>query len=143
MGLRTYTIQRNDTLWLLAQRYCTTVDTIRAVNPGMDPDNLTVGRMIWIPAGYSLQNLPSWFRSQEAGSDEAADNGQISACPEAYSYTIEAGDTLWLLSRRFQTAVEEIMVMNPGLNPVSLFEGQVICIPRRWNQTSPPPGPMQ
>ncbi|MFT4006169.1 MAG: LysM peptidoglycan-binding domain-containing protein [Lacrimispora sp.] len=142
VGLRTYTIQRNDTLWLLAQRYCTTVDTIRAINPGMDPNNLAVGQMIWIPAGYSLQNLPSWFRSQEVDSDDEFDSGQIPSCPEAYSYTIEAGDTLWLLSRRFQTTVEEIMAMNPGINPAGLFVGQVICIPRRQSNVSQPPMPM-
>lgn len=131
VGLRTYTIQRNDTLWLLSQRYCTTVDTIRAVNPGIDPVNLTVGQMIWIPAGYSIPDLPSWFRFQEVGSDDETDNGQYSACPEAYSYTIEAGDTLWLIARRFQTTADAIMAMNPGLNPAGLFVGQVICIPRR------------
>lgn len=152
VGLRTYTIQRNDTLWQLAQRYCTTVDTIKAVNPGIDPDNLTVGQMIWIPAGYTLPSLPSWFRLQQVDADNGNDTGQTPmrtpmqapACQqEAYSYTLEAGDTLWLISRRFQTTVEEIVAMNPSMNPVDLYVGQVICIPKKQNNASQPSAPMQ
>lgn len=107
VGLRTYTIQRNDTLWQIAQRYCTTVDSIMTLNPGLNPNNLKVGQTIWIPAGYRLPNLPIWFRSQ-AVVPEASDNGdEVPLCPgNTDTYVIESGDTLWTLSQRFQTTPE-------------------------------------
>jgi hypothetical protein len=36
-----------------------------ALNRGLNPNNLRSGQIILIPAGYSLSNLPFWFRSQE------------------------------------------------------------------------------
>ncbi|WP_333651935.1 LysM peptidoglycan-binding domain-containing protein, partial [Lacrimispora sp.] len=142
VGLRTYTIQRNDTLWMLAQRYCTTVDTIRALNPGLNPNNMMIGQTIWIPAGYRLPELPIWFRSQAITPGETNNSNEInSSTEETCLYTIEAGDTLWLLSQRFRTTVENIMAANPGVNPTNLFIGQVICVPRGGSNV-PQPAPM-
>lgn len=142
VGLRAYTIQQDDTLWLISQRYCTTVETIMALNPRINPTNLQVGQIIWVPAGYTLQNLPPWARSQEVSSDSDTDTATGEGfCPEgSVSYIIEAGDTLWLLSQRFHTTVEDIMAVNKGINPTNLFIGQVICIPRnRTNRFRPQP----
>ncbi|HEY8343797.1 MAG TPA: LysM domain-containing protein [Bacillota bacterium] len=44
-----YTIRAGDTLFALAQRFGTTVAAILAANPGLDPNNLQVGRIICIP----------------------------------------------------------------------------------------------
>jgi len=44
-----YAIRSGDSLWLIAQRFHTTVQEIAAANPGLDAGNLSVGRMIWIP----------------------------------------------------------------------------------------------
>ncbi|MGL6220034.1 MAG: LysM peptidoglycan-binding domain-containing protein, partial [Lacrimispora sphenoides] len=72
----------------------------------------------------------------------------MTPCPEGLlSYTIQSGDTLWLISQRFRTTVEEIMVVNPGITPNNLMIGQVICVPqgsRNRNmpsQTQPMTGP--
>jgi LysM repeat protein len=99
VGLRTYTIQRNDTLWQIAQRFCTTVDTIMAVNRGLSPSNLRAGQTILIPAGYSLPNLPFWFRSQEVQDyqyilpEEMISGRDLNFYPEeTYSYTDDSDD---------------------------------------------------
>ncbi|MBO8127799.1 MAG: DUF3794 domain-containing protein [Peptococcaceae bacterium] len=44
------------------------------------------------------------------------------------SYTIKAGDTLFALAQRFRTTVDQIMAVNPGINPNNLQVGQVITI---------------
>ncbi|MGO0121646.1 SPOCS domain-containing protein [Desulfothermobacter acidiphilus] len=44
-----YTINQGDTLYLLAQRFGTTVEAIMACNPGLDPYNLQVGQVIYLP----------------------------------------------------------------------------------------------
>ena len=46
-----YTIKAGDTFFELAQRYNTTVNMIKQLNPGVDPDNLKVGQVIRIMCG--------------------------------------------------------------------------------------------
>ena len=43
-----YTVQPNDTLWLLSQRFGTTVDAIRNAN-GLTSDALRIGQVLNIP----------------------------------------------------------------------------------------------
>ena len=114
MGTFAYTIRSGDTLYLLAIRYNTTVEAIMRVNPGIDPNNLQIGQVICIP-----ETTPPPTR-----------------CPVGtFSYTIRSGDTLYLLAIRYNTTVEAIMRVNPGIDPNNLQIGQVICIP----ETTPPP----
>lgn len=47
-----YTVQPRDTLYLLAQRYGTTVQAIAAANPGLNLNNLYIGQEIYILPGY-------------------------------------------------------------------------------------------
>ncbi len=97
VGLRTHVVQQNDTLWLLAHRYCTTVETIVALNRGLTPGNLRVGQVILIPAGYNLSNLPFWFRSQDVqdfSQMEVNDSSDTTYYPEeTYSFTADSNDT--------------------------------------------------
>ncbi|MFT3983077.1 MAG: LysM peptidoglycan-binding domain-containing protein [Lachnospiraceae bacterium] len=44
-----YIIRAGDTLWLLAQRFRTTVQAIMSANPTLDERNLQIGRTIYIP----------------------------------------------------------------------------------------------
>ncbi|HZJ58168.1 MAG TPA: LysM peptidoglycan-binding domain-containing protein [Clostridia bacterium] len=110
-----YTIRAGDTLFTLAGRFNTTVDAIMMANPGLDPMNLQVGRVICIPT--------------------APQPGQ---CPGGFHYQIVAGDTFFNLARRFNTTVEALMAANPGVDPNRLMIGQVICIP--VTPTPPCPG---
>ncbi|HAP94039.1 MAG TPA: peptidoglycan-binding protein [Desulfotomaculum sp.] len=48
---------------------------------------------------------------------------------EVIRYTIQSGDTFFVLAQRFGTTVEAIRQANPGVNPEQLQVGQVINIP--------------
>ncbi len=109
-GSFAYIIKSGDTLFLLAQRFGTTVAAIQALNPGLDPMNLQIGRIICIPEAEG--SLPP---------------GQ---CPNgSFAYTIQAGDTFFLLARRFGTTIEDIQALNPNADPMNLQIGSRICIP--------------
>lgn len=94
-----YTVKAGDSLWLIAQRYGTTVDAIKQVN-GLTSNVLQIGQVLQIP---------------------------VSQGPYV-EYTVRAGDTLWELSRRYGTTVEAIMQAN-GLTSSFLQIGQVLRIP--------------
>ena len=53
-----YTIRPYDTIWMLAQIFNTTVDSIMELNPGIEPRNLMIGQVITIKPGY--QTYPSY-----------------------------------------------------------------------------------
>lgn len=46
---RRHTVQAGDTLRSLAERYDSTIDALRAANPGIDPDSLPLGKELTIP----------------------------------------------------------------------------------------------
>ncbi|MSU03558.1 LysM peptidoglycan-binding domain-containing protein, partial [Tissierella pigra] len=103
-----YTIKSGDTLYKLAITYNTTVEAIMAINPGINPNNLQIGQVICIPQGTTPPKQ----------------------CPiGSFAYTIKSGDTLYNLAITYNTTVEAIMAINPGINPNNLQIGQVICIP--------------
>lgn len=98
-GTATYVVQAGDTLWLIAQRYGTTVDAIKRLN-GLSGDLINIGQVLKIPSSQA----------------------------ESYiEYTVRSGDTLWQLSRRYNTTVDSIKKAN-GLAGDLLNIGQVLKI---------------
>lgn len=155
-GFIEYTVQPGDSLWLIAQRYGTTVDAIKSLN-GLTGNLLNIGQVLKIPASGSV--LPPyieytvrlgdtlWLISRRYGTTvDAIRNlngltsdvlhvGQILKIPTAadsspsyFEYTVQPGDTLWLISRRYGTTVDAIKSLN-GLTGDMLSIGQVLRIP--------------
>lgn len=59
----------------------------------------------------------------------APGNGTCGAPAAACTYTVRPGDTLWALSRRFHTTVQELASLNRIANPNLIFVGQVLILP--------------
>lgn len=95
-----YVVKAGDSLWLIARRYGTTVDAIKTLN-GLTSNMITTGQILKIPAG---QNAPY------------------------IEYTVQSGDTLWLIARKYGTTVDAIKNLN-GLTGDLLNIGQVLRIP--------------
>lgn len=49
--------------------------------------------------------------------------------PGYYIYTVKSGDTLYGISKQFDTSFEAVFTANPGINPIMLDEGQQIVVP--------------
>lgn len=56
-----------------------------------------------------------------------------------FGYTIQAGDTLWLIAQHFQTTREAILLENPMLDEYNLRIGQIIWIPQTYRNNQLPP----
>lgn len=101
-----YVIKSGDTLYKLAITYETTVEAIIKINPGINPNNLQIGQRICIPSKAPQK------------------------CPMGtFEYTIKQGDTIYKLAKAYNTTVEAILMVNPGINPDNLQIGSTICIP--------------
>ncbi len=106
----TYTVVKGDSLWSIANRFGVTVQALRDAN-NLTSDVLSVGQVLTIP-GVSGE--------EDNGEDE--DNGAV------FYYTVERGDSLWSIARRFGVTVQEIRDANDLMSD-TLSIGQSLIIP--------------
>lgn len=99
-GTVEYVVRAGDSLWLIAQRYGTTVNAIKSLNK-LTSDMLSIGQVLKIPSSGTAPYV---------------------------EYVVQSGDTLWLLSRRYGTTVDAIKNLS-GLTSDILNIGQVLRIP--------------
>lgn len=56
-------------------------------------------------------------------------------------YTVQSGDTLFLIARRFGLTLDAVIAANPGIrNPDLIYPGQVIAVPAGGGQGGGAPG---
>ncbi len=105
--LEYYTIQRGDTFFSVAEKLGTSVERLLAINPGVNPENISAGQIICVRSSMSTGG----------------------SCPfGSIPYTVSEGDTFAILAMRFGTTVEAIKNANPDVNPNNLQVGQRLCI---------------
>lgn len=109
-GSTSYTIKRGDTLYLIAQRLGTTVAALTALNPNINPAALQIGQVICVPG--------------------AAPTG-------ATTYTVQPGDTLYLLAQRYGTTVSALQAAN-NLTSDVIYAGQTLVISGATTPAPPP-----
>lgn len=99
----TYTVKPGDTLYGISNQYGVSVTELAELN-GIKGSNLQVGQVLKIPTNLS-------------------DNPN-----NMFMYTVKSGDTLYSISRKYNTPVQEIININ-YLKSTNLVPGQVIRIP--------------
>ncbi len=78
----TYVVKKGDSLWLIANKYDTTVEKIKSTN-NLTSNNLSIGQILIIPSTSSFS-----------------------------TYTVQKGDSLWLIANKYNTTVDNIKKLN-------------------------------
>jgi peptidoglycan DL-endopeptidase LytF len=99
----TYRVVAGDSLSVIAKRFGTTIDELMSANK-LTSTKIQTGQQLIIPNKMNAKQTE-----------------------KAFSYTVKAGDTLYLLAQKFQTSIHTIMEEN-GLVTSSLSIGQVLQI---------------
>ncbi len=108
-----YRVRPGDTLWDIAQRHGVTVQELRDWNPGAEALRLGDQLTVW-SLRASVTEPPPSTRNQRRQT----------------TYQIRRGDTLWSISRKFDTDMDELCRAN-GLSSrrVTLTPGKTLTIP--------------
>ncbi|MDC7225618.1 MAG: LysM peptidoglycan-binding domain-containing protein [Spirochaetales bacterium] len=112
-------IQGGDTLYALSRHFGVSVSMIEMYNPAADARALRSGQKIIIPALKETGPYRSDYKAPERWTETA-------------SYTVKAGDSLWSISRAFNTTVEEITFNNGMSANDTLKAGRVIQVPQEF-----------
>ena len=113
------TVQWGDTLGGIALLCGTTVDAIRAANPGLGWW-LYAGQVLYIPTGYG--------------------SAPVYSPPYGSTYVVQKGDTLGKIAARCGVSWRDIWAVNPQIkDPSLIYAGQVINLPSGVSVPSPVP----
>lgn len=115
---QTYTVKAGDTLYAIALRYDTTVQTLASLNNISNPSLIRVGQVLILPGSGGTTTPPP---------------------SSSTTYTVKAGDTLSAIAARYNTTVSSIAAANNITNVNLISIGQVLTIPGRGGTTTPPP----
>jgi LysM repeat protein len=135
-GTTTYTVQAGDTLFSIARRFNTTVDTLMALNGITNPNLLNIGQVLIVST--------SGGQPQPTTAPTTVPTGVPTAAPttppdnQTVTYTVQPGDTLGQIAVRFNTTYQAIALLNNIPNPDIIFPGQVLTIRRGSTPTATP-----
>jgi len=105
-----YSVERGDSLWKIANRFGTTVREIQSLN-GLERTDLSVGQVLKVPKGP----VQSQSRPQEERSETA-------------QYTVQEGDSPFIIAQKHRMDLSEFLDIN-RLTPRSIiFPGQVLVV---------------
>jgi murein DD-endopeptidase MepM/ murein hydrolase activator NlpD len=112
-GIVIHVVQRDETLFQIAQQYGTTIDTIATLNNLADPGSLQIGQRLSIPG--STTQLTGVMTT----------------------HIVEPGETLFTIAERYNSTPQSLSQVNNVLNADALYIGQSILVTQGANGEQP------
>lgn len=113
-----YTVQKGDTYYSISKKYNISLQELYSANGINENDVLKVGQVLKIPVKVSTSTSSS------------------STSPKLENYEVVAGDTLYSISKKYSTTVDNLRSLN-GLTESSVLKvGQVLKVPSSGNTTN-------
>ncbi len=119
-----YKIKSGDSLSLIAQSYNTTIAQIRSVNE-LDNDTIRIDKYLIVPLAQKAEGYYSLSENQREKS-----RLNIQKNSEKIIYTVVAGDSLWKISIKFDTTINNLVRWNQISPSDSLSIGKELVILR-------------
>lgn len=124
-------VARGDTLYSLARKHRMTVDELAGLNNLSAPYNLRVGQKLAIRSAASLVPEKSVAAVPTTPDTISVPKRRATTTVvELQDVIVGPGDTLYSLSRKFATPVNDLAVMNKLSAPFALRVGQKLRVPR-------------
>ncbi len=125
-------VERGDTLYSLAKKHNTSVDVLAQANNLTQPYQLSVGQKLVLSGAETVAPV------QEDTTDVLVVNKPVSAVRATTrvglsDITVQPGDTLYSLSRKYAVPVNDLAVMNKLTPPFNLSVGQKLRVPQSGN----------
>ena len=118
-----YRIGSGETVMMVCRKYSTSLASIVSANPGLNPDYVQAGQVIFVPRPYKVAGGTTTASNNNSGSGR---------------YTVQAGETLTGICNQFNVSMSAMLSANPGLNPDLLRVGQTLAIPGATGNLNPP-----
>lgn len=126
-----HVVRANDTLYSIAQSSEVLLDDLVAANPtllGGNPNTvLQIGWQLQIPGCDTGE--PEATPAEEGAADEVTDDMVTLAPTGPTNYTVQAGDTIYSIGRKFNVSPQAIIDANGLVNPNRINPGDVLIIP--------------
>ena len=110
-----YTIMQGDTLWNISRQFGVSIDDLCQWNGIQRNSIITPGKTLQVRMSQSAELIPAVANINHAESRHI-------------SYTVQTGDSLWLIARRFDVTVEQIQRWNSMHQRTALRPGQNLDI---------------
>jgi membrane-bound lytic murein transglycosylase D len=116
----TYTVRRNDSLWIIAVKHKTSISMIQALNNMGKSTRIDPGQKLKIPVVTSA-SIPPASTPARVVSASSNNDGEI-------TYTIQRRDTLYEIAMKYNVSYKDIMRWNKIKNHRTIRPGQKIII---------------
>ena len=102
-----YVVQKGDSLWKIAKRYNTTINTIKSINM-LESTTLQIGQVLKISTGVT-----------------------VTVSGNTQEYIVKKGDSPYLIAKRYSMNLSEFLTLNSLTPRSTIYPGQVLQVVAR------------
>ena len=128
-------VSKGDTLYSIARKNNTNVQDIAKLNNMKEPYNLSIGQKVLLRSAKTevvkkeIPNVISEEKVAEIKKEQKPQNQPHTTRVALQEITVEKGDTLYSISRKYEIPVNDLAVMNKLNAPFALSVGQKLKVP--------------